>query len=230
MIDFLAYDGNCSANVSKEARYSIKTENGNYVVGLVYSSKSGERWYPATDAHDELVDMVNQVKVAKKGLPGGAFYINEFNQVLVPTDTKKPYYLAGEYTESLEFEFEGQSLSGDAKDLNGNHLSPGDEWVGPHPGIPYRLAAGATDIYYIVKPRPNVKQKVMLSEYQDGSTLRKMCQMIAPYKGSRGGRFYINEFRQIFSPIEGGYIYIGKLEDLEDWFPKSLGRKDSEEY
>ncbi|WP_075164973.1 hypothetical protein [Chthonomonas calidirosea] len=57
-------------------------------------------------------------------------------------------YLAGEYDRPLEFEFEGKKLTGDAVDLEGRRLEPGDEWEGPHPGIPYRLAAGGRDIYY----------------------------------------------------------------------------------
>ncbi len=65
-----------------------------------------------------------------------SFYINEYKQVVVPAVGSEDYFLAGEYRKPLRFEFEGKIISGEAVDLEGHPLSPGDTWVGPHPGIP----------------------------------------------------------------------------------------------
>ena len=217
------FKGNCPKAVSKDAKYSIRFYENEYVVGIVYEHNNGELWYPVNEKHKKLVDMVNKVKIATTGSPGGTFYINEYNQVIVPIATNKTYYLAGEYYVPLQFIFEDNFISGDAIDLKGNPLSSGDEWVGPHAGIPYILEAGGKDIRYEFEPRPRVKTKVKLSKYRPPESVHKICQMLMVHKGFSGGRFYINEFQHIFTPInaeEIKYVYVGKIENLDDWFPK----------
>src|SRR5690554_2311107 len=81
---FVRFQGNRPSNVNKDAKYSVKHEAGNYVVGIYYKTNDGEIWYPISEDHSELVEMVNEVKIHFTGSPGGAFYINEYRQVLVP--------------------------------------------------------------------------------------------------------------------------------------------------
>lgn len=218
------FEGNCPRNVARDAKYSVRREGGKYVVGLLYRATFREEWRPVNKEHPALVEMVNSVKVQHGTSAGGPFYINEYKQVIVPVSGTRDYYLAGEYTEPLEFEFEGQILSGNAIDLQGRPLQPGDMWVGPHPGIPYTLKAGAQDIIYRTEPRPRVTKEVWLSDYQDKVTVNQICTMVARVKGLEGGRFYINEFQQLFAPRNGEngvqYVYIGRLDTLEQWFPK----------
>ncbi len=64
----------------------------------------------------------------------------------------------------LRFEFESKILSGEPIDLQSNPLSPGDAWVGPHPGIPYKLKAGGKDIEYSFSPRPNVEKNCSVEQ------------------------------------------------------------------
>lgn len=222
--EFVRFEGNCPRNVSKDAKYGVRSDDGKYVVGVIYRTAFREEWRPVTRDHPELVEMVNAVKVAQTGSAGGAFYINEYGQVIVPMVGERDYYLAGEYHQPLTFEFEGHILSGDALDLDGQPVQPGGTWAGPHPGIPYVLKAGGGDIYYKTEPRPRVTREVRLSDFQDAATVRRICRMVAAVKGHQGGRFYINEFRQLFAPVSGEngleYIYIGRLDSLDDWFPK----------
>ena len=226
MTILVEFDGNCTGNVSKDAKYKIKYDDGEWKVGLIYETPDGEKWYPVSDKHSELVEMVNRIKkeIAKK--PGGVFYINEYKQVIVPTVGDKTYYLAGEYAKPLEFEIEQKILSGDAKDFTGKSLSPGDEWNIPHPGIKYILSASLDDIYYDREIRPQVTKRFKLSDYQKTNTVEKIRDMIFAVKKA-SGRFYINEFGHMFTPIEQNqlkYVYIGKLENLNDWFPKPTGK------
>lgn len=220
----IKFEGNCPRNVAKDAKYSIKYEAGNSVVGIVYRAPQGERWHPTAYEHPELVEMVNEVKSSLTGAPGGAFYINEYSQVIVPRVGERDYYLAGEYSQSLQFEFEGHILSGNAVDLSGKPLQPGEKWEGPHPGIPYVLKSNASDIYYDVEIRPQVTKRVSLIDYHDRAVVKPLLHRIGRIKGFAGGRFYINEFRQMFAPgttKEGiEYYYIGRLEKLDIWFPK----------
>jgi hypothetical protein len=223
MPKFPVFGGNCPANVAKDAKYSVHSGPAGPVVALTYNTGDDERWYATTEKHPELVAMVNAVKTSHGSAPNGSFYINEYNQVVVPVVGSTEYYYAGKYKNRLRFEFEGKTLSGEPLDLNGNPISPGNQWTGPHPGIPYVLAAGGADVYYDCVPRPNVKKRVKLSKTLDPTTAAEVAGMIREHKGYGGGRFYVNEFRSVFAPIQEGYewqyIYVGEL-DLEKWFPE----------
>ena len=226
MVEYPRFPGNCPRNVAKDAKYSIRTDTTagkrGPVVSLVFRAAEDERWYATTDAHPTLVNMVNAVKTGLGLPPNGAFYINEYKQVIVPTAGSDAYHYAGQYEEPLRFEFEENVLSGDAVDLTGNPLSPGDDWTGPHPGIPYKLTAGGTDISYITDPRPRVEKTIRLSKVIGVDRAVAVAARIQDVKGFAGGRFYVNEFRTIFAPVSEGQewrcVYIGRL-DMENWFP-----------
>lgn len=220
---FPVFQGNCPRTVSRDAKYTVRSgQNGNPVVGLVYRSQDEERWYMSNEEHPELVQKVNQVKLSLGLPPNGAFYINEYKQVLVPSVQGRDYYFAGKYEAPLRFEFEGKILSGEPVDLQGKPLVPGDQWVGPHPGIPYKLCAGGRDIYYTIEPRPNVEKDLKLSKVLGVEAAYALVQSILSVIGFQGGRFYVNEFCSIFAPTHGqgdvSYNYIGQL-DLSQWFP-----------
>jgi hypothetical protein len=135
------------------------------------------------------------------------------------------YYFAGTYDAPLRFEFEGKTINGEPLDLGGKPLQPGDTWTGPHAGIPYVLTAAGDDVYYRTFPRPNVEKRVRLSAEKSKSAAWQIARLLSAFKGSGGGRFYVNEFCSVFSPINGTdglqYIYIGQI-DLDSWFPDPL--------
>lgn len=221
---FPKFLGNCPRNVSRDAKYGVRSGVRGPVVSLIYRSSTGERWLATTEDHPELAEMVNAVKQRHSVSQYGPFYINEYKQVLVPVSDRE-YYLAGEYERPLVFDFEGHRLSGDAVNLAGQRLQPGDDWDGPHPGIPYRLASGGGDIYYDVEVRPNVTRRVSLSDVVGRERAALVAARIAQFKGWAGGRFYVNEWRTMFAPIKTGgdvwkYIYLGHLAHDDDWFPK----------
>ena len=227
METYKEFPGNCPRNVSKDAKYRIRTDptaggRGTLVV-LVYCAAEDEIWYPTTRDHPELEEMVNAVKIGLGQPPNGSFYINEYKQVIVPTGSSDTYYFAGRYEEPLQFEIEGRVLSGDAVDTDGKRLKPGDNWDGPHPGIPYILMAGREDIRYDVRVRPQVEQRIRLSAAIGSDKAAVVAQSIRRVKGFPGGRFYVNEFHTIFAPVSNGldlkYVYIGQL-DLKNWFPE----------
>ncbi len=225
---FPRFAGNCPKNVSKDAKYSIRTGSAAQgydgpIVAVIYESEDGERWHAATDNHPDLVNMVNEVKTSVGNPPNGAFYINEYKQVIVPVVGSSDYFLAGAYELPLRFEFEGKVISGEAVDLEGNPISPGDTWTGPHVGIRYKLCAGGSDIEYSMSPRPNVEKRVKLSQAISPERAEKVASGIMAVKGPRGGRFYVNEYLNVFAPLEDGrdtpYLYCGRI-NLDEWFPK----------
>lgn len=217
--------GNCPRNVARDAKYRTRSRaarHGGSLVELVYRATDDERWYPTTEDHPELCEMVNAVKMSLDLPPNGAFYINEYRQVVVPTVHSYRYYYAGQYERPLKFEIEGKILSGEALDWDGKPLTPGDTWNGPHPGIPYTLTAGGNDIKYTTKLRPQVEKTVRLSKEIGVARANVFARSIRRVKGFSGGRFYVNEFGTIFAPVSRAlsweYVYIGKL-NMEEWFP-----------
>ena len=123
---FSVFTGNCPKNVSRDAKYAVRSHRDGPVVGLLYRRPDGEEWHATTRKHPDLVEMVNEVKLTAGDAPNGPFYINEFSQVIVPAGPDARYYLAGEYEQEVEFEFEGHTLSGRAVDLDGRPLQPGE--------------------------------------------------------------------------------------------------------
>lgn len=170
--------------------------------------------------------MVNDVKRTPGTGPNGPFYINEYQQVIVPVGgSVVEYYVAGTYDQPLRFEFDGKTISGEPVDLDGKPLRPGDTWVGPHAGIPYVLTAAGDDIYYRTYPRPDVEKRVRLSKQRGKSVAEQIARLLSAFKGVGGGRFYVNEFCSVFTPIHDSsglqYVYVGQI-DLDSWFPDPL--------
>jgi hypothetical protein len=218
---FPRFAGNCPKNVNRDAKYAVRTHNGKTVVGLLYRGPDDETWHASTEDHPELVDRVNAVKTTMGGAANGPFYINEYGQVIVPAGDDAQYYLAGEYDGCVRFEFEGRVLSGEGLDLDGRALESGQAWTSPHPGIPYVLAAGGDDVYYVSHPRQDVTKKVRLSKAIGAEDATRFAAQVRTFKSS--GRFYVNEWREIFAPLNGdegvSYVYIGHLDLDEPWFP-----------
>jgi hypothetical protein len=210
----MIYPGLAPSNVSKDAKYSIRTGENGMEVQLTYRVSDRERALLSTDRHEPLVDMVNAVKTDITGQPGGAFYINEFKDVLVPADGE--CYFAGIYDPALEFDFDGPIVSPRAPD----DLEPGDPWLGPHVGIHYTLAAGGNDIKWF-KKTGRISREERLSDHVGEAVAADLSRRLARTKGSEGGRIYINECCEFFSPPSGGgseYLYLGSL-DEDVWFP-----------
>lgn len=220
------FTGNCPRLAQKEAKYSVRWRQGRQVVSLVYRLSQSEVEILSTDRHEELIRMVNAVKEEFADATGGAFYINEWHQVIVPVTGRHEYYCAGEYHKPLEFEFEGKMLSGRPLGRDNRPLQPGGLWEGPHPGIPYKLKAGGRDIYYEFQVTPTRIRIVSLSECVGKDAAFHMAARIRAIKSDLGGRFYVNEWRAIFAPVSEQdsikYVYVGQLEEDDPWFPKPV--------
>lgn len=204
------YTGYVPSNVSKDAKYKVSAEGE---VHLLYRIDQRTRELLSTSEHADLVEMVNRVKEQINGRPGGAFYINEFGGVLVP-GLEGGCYWAGCYEETLEFSFERSVISPVAPP----GLEPGDYWPGPHAGVRYKLRAGGLDIVYLLQDGRRSRE-YRLSDFYPADEAADTAAKISSIKGTHGGRFYINERRELFGPVDGhdGFVYFGHLEDCV-WF------------
>ena len=218
----IPYPGLRASNVNKDAKYSVvSSRSGGMEVRLIFRVSARERQLLTTDRHDRLVDKVNAVKLEDTGQRGGAFYINEYFDVLVPT-VGGGYFFAGTYEKLLEFDMDGTTLSPRAP----AGLLPGQPWPGPHAGIKYTLAAGGNDIKYELEDgRRSVEHR--LSDYVSAQAAAALAHRLREVKGGAGGGIYINEAGEFFAPIMGSsatdsrglaYLYLGPLGD-DQWFP-----------
>lgn len=208
------YTGLIPSNVNKDAKYSVSVSGD---IRLIYYVSNRVRELLATNDHAALAEMVNAVKTAVNGVPGGSFYINEWGDVLVPGLDGQCYW-AGHFDGTLEFRTEdGDIVTPAAPD----DLAPGSPWVGPHVGIRYVLTAGGQDVKYERKISDRRTEVVFLSDEVDKAAARETAARVAAVKGTSGGRFYINEVGEMFGPTSSNefahFVYIGHLEDSA-WF------------
>lgn len=215
--------GNCPGNVRKDAKYSVVNGKNGMEIRLIYRMTTGEVQLITTNSHPELVDLVNRVKESH-GSRGGAFYINEYHEVLVPVATEgSEYYAAGTYNHYLQFEFDGSTIGPEPP----VGTKPGDVWPGPKVGIPYTLTADGCDLKYKLSTGPKRYIEKRLSDDVGKSESRRLAQRLSRYKQG-GGRIYVNEARQFFAPVQNGnaweYIYLGGL-DGDSWFDQPSSRR-----
>ena len=235
MTELALYRGLWPQNVSKTAKYVVKFVDGEWKVTVQYDLGEGLMYLAVESGGSDIADRVNHIKQTLEGQNGGVFYINEYQHLIVPIarDGTSHYFYGGQVDPSFVCEFEGAPLTNRPVDRNGLNLSIGDPWVGPRPGIPYVLAAGGKDIYYETPAltdaaptsvRAGVTRKVQLSKtLRDPVRVTSAVRPIAEVRGHHGGRFYVNEHRASFTPVDRGdgnglnYIYCGQI-DPAAWF------------
>lgn len=235
------YRGVWPQNVSKLAKYAVRSFAGESKIAVLYEAGAGLRYLAVEGGAPHLAARVNEVKLAHQDKPGGVFYVNEYRHVIVPVNgdaasgTGSHYYAAGTLDADLRFEYQGQPLTTRPIHLDGTPLRHGERWVGPRPGIPYVLAAGGGDIYYQTPAlsetdpptiMPSTTRKVLLSKVLgDKARLAHVVRPVAALRGHQGGRFNVNEHGAAFTPVEAGdgdgieFLYCGQI-DLDAWFPK----------
>lgn len=233
---FTLYRGVWPQNVGRLAKYGVRFHEGAWTVAVLYEVGSGLRYLALDEARDDLAGLVNGIKQSQGKGPGGAFYVNEYRHIIVPVDGgdgTSHYYFAGHLIGELMFQYEGSPLSTRPVRPDGLPLNPGDRWVGPRPGIPYVLAAGANDIYFKTpaltdsdRPaiRPMTTMKVKLSEsLRNPMLVRQAVAPLAQIRGHQGGRFYVNDHGAMFTPVGKGdgdgidYVYCGMISRAA-WF------------
>ena len=244
------YRGLWPQNVSRLAKYAVRLIEGEWKVTVLYDVGDGLRYLAVEGGAPDIAARVNGVKTAVRDEPGGAFYVNEYRHILVPVTANagvgpgSQYYSAGRLDNDFRFEYQGQALTGRPVRPDGTPLKPEDRWIGPRPGIPYVLAAGGGDIYYETPAltdedppsiRPMMTRRVQLSRViKDKSLLRSAVGLISAVRGYQGGRFYVNEYGAIFTPVDAedgngiDYVYCGQI-NPSLWFPEPSLNADAQQ-
>jgi len=160
----------------------------------------------------DLVEAVNRAKTRISRIPGGAFVINEFGQVIVPSsrgDGKR--LLVGEVDGVLLFK---NPSDGSIIDLSDDtRLQNGDLWEKPYIGVKYNLNRGSNIYYYRYCSEQNK------SEYlpkQDDELIKKLRKV----RRYGAVRFIVNQYGIVLTKIpEGEY-----RKDKDEWIPVYVGR------
>jgi hypothetical protein len=204
----LAYPWVEPSTVNTEGKYRV-TADGE--IRLILTVGRRERTLLTTKDHPALVEMVGDVKAGHGEPPSGVFYINEWRHVLVKAGGGT--WFAGEYNSILEFDLDGKVISARAP----SGLAPGDAWTGPRVGVRYTLAASGDDVYCKRMICSRTERQEYLSDYiDDAAAFVRGFSKFRPH----GGRLYINEARELFSPDpNGGFVYLGYA-PTDRWFPE----------
>lgn len=195
--------------INKDAKYRVTADGA---IRLIFPIDRRERELLTTHAHPELVEKVAAVKAAHGEPPSGVFYLNEWRHLLVKAGGGT--WFAGRYERQLDFDLDGKSVSTMAP----AGLEPGQPWKGPHVGVRYTLAASGDDVYCRRRVTATRERDEYLSDYVPSAVeLVRQWAKIRP----GGGRLYINEARELFTPAgaAGVFTYVGRA-PLDRWFPE----------
>ena len=159
---------------------------------------------------EELVKAVNNPKISISGREGGAFVINEFGQVIVPTilgDGER--WLVGEVEGVLLFE---DPYGGEIIDLSDDaRLQTNDPWEKPYIGVKYNLRGDSNICYY--------DNKLGSTEYPPEKD-RELIRKLRKVRRNGPAAFIVNQHGLVLTKIpEGEY-----REDEDKWVPVYVGR------
>lgn len=171
----------------------------------------------ATDwkAHTTLVKAVNEVKRKHSAgaRPGGKFRVNEFGQVIVPTEAGgiNSAWCVGQVTGWFDFK---DPESGRLFDLRGGGYRPADPWEKPLIGLRYTMRSDGT-ITFESHFEPDSRERLVLRT--PSPTLMAVGRRLR----SGGYRMVVNDQRVALAMDETGVRanFIGVVNDA-NWFQK----------
>jgi hypothetical protein len=215
----------------KDSRYTIKRNfNRPENPWWVFYEPPNDDPVPADDVHEELVSIVNSLKMElaqSKG--GGPFSINEHGQVIAraraPSGSGNTIHIINVTSKGTVSTYRTPILFQDGQLDPQANPKEGDLWPGPLSGMTYKLAAPGN-------PKPPSRNLDEIFVEEEGKILQISSHAsIRPYPPSsgpllrflqalrrrlpNGGRFRVNEHGRAFT--SNGSIFIGDIPRAE-WF------------
>jgi len=213
----------------RDSRFTLRRNSGEGGEWWVHYEAPDGTLMPADDPHEELVSLVNNLKLAEGNGQGGSFTINEHFQVIVRT--KAP---AGYQQNTIHV----VDISGGAVATYVNRItfdsgaidptstpSEGGDWPGPRCGTTYRFAAPGNP-----KPPSHNLDEIWTEIEGRIEQLSVHVQPYPPRSGQlssflaalrrqlpQGGRFRVNEHGKAFTADRN--FFIGNV-PLWIWFPR----------
>lgn len=212
---------------NRDSRFTVRQYDGIWWVH--YQAPDGT-FIPADDAHQDLVNLVNALKVAEGNAPGGGFSINEHFQVIARMSAPTGYKQNTIHVVDIS----GGTVRRYASKITfqGGALDPtvegteGIEWSGRRCGATYRFAAPGNP-----KPPSHNLDEVWteIEGHIDLLSARTIPSPYPPHSGPlvaflsalrrqlpNGGRFRVNEHGRAFTSDQN--LFIADV-PLGHWFP-----------
>lgn len=166
-------------------------------------------------AHTRLVDLINVVKQkhSKRHQRGGKFRVNEFGQVIVPTEAGgiDSAWCVGQITGWFDFK---DPETNRLFDLRPGAHRPGDPWQRPLVGLRYTVRVDGT-ITFESHFEPDSRERLILRTAS--------ARLLTAGRRHRAGgyRLVVNDQRVALAMSEAGdgATYLGVVED-DTWFKK----------
>ncbi len=171
------------------------------------------------DEAAELAAAVNSGKHLVGAAPGGAFLLNEYGQVLVPTLFGDQVALVGECDGRLEFwDMFQEDATFDLSQDDGLEL--GNNWDRPYIGIPHNMSA-RSEIYFKFQDESGITRFPAPSQDYD------LIDALRTLRPSGAVRFVVTYGGIVLTKVPVGRWaaqrweprYVGRL-DYQRWYPK----------
>lgn len=217
---FKTWDGRYSRVSGKSSAFKIKYVSGKWWPAIQWEHEEGTALCLAIGGVEvqKLAETVNKAKYQMNQNNGGAFVINEFGQVIVPSSAGDGNrLLVGEVSGSLLFDHPITANNIDLSDDNGLYL--GEIWRKPYIGIPYKLSR-SSKIYFWT----GTKSVYLPNDYKDLIKDLRLLRRIGALS------FIVNPYGIILTKIPMGEfdpdteeywtpVYVGRLKS-SNWFAK----------
>jgi hypothetical protein len=195
----------------------------------VFYEPPGDDPIPADDPHEELVEVVNSLKMEMAHTEGGPFSINEHGQVIAraraPAGPGNTAHIINVTSRGTVSEYLVPILFRDGELDPQSTPGEGESWPGPLSGMTYKFAAPGN-------PQPPSRKLDEIFVTEEGIVLQISTQAgIAPYPPvggclarfllalrrqlPQGGRFRVNEHGRAFTSNRA--VYIGTI-PKDEWF------------
>lgn len=170
-----------------------------------------------SEAVEKLIEVINIVKKRYNYQTGGAFLINEFGQVLVPTDMYMTFYIGQTTGTLLLRNFDTHEIVDISDDTK---LTCGDPWRLPYVGMAYNLSI-ADRIYHrnkggVIFIEPHLTDEDLIRKIRSVRQRQAVRILVNPY-----GIVLTKIYAGASSYDEGQWdsIYVGRI-NYNKWFKK----------
>lgn len=211
--------GRYSTRTTQSGSFHVREFNNGWWPVIDWSQDGAVGECHAVDDGDKevtlLVDAVNNAKSLLGGRSGGKFMIDEYGEVLVPSntpgDTRKMW--VGSIDLSKPFSFENPFDDSDFDLSEDFWMTPGDEFELPYVGMKFTLNAGLQICQQHQTPLGTLN---VFPRVQDQNLIAELDSL-----GGGGCSFIVNPFgivaRKILLGGSWTPVYVGRI-DLSSWF------------
>jgi hypothetical protein len=197
--------------------FKVVSSGGRHVIQAFIKTSEGRVTCQAiqSQAVERLISAINGVKWRNNHQPGGSFLLNEYGQVLVPTQGGKRFCVGKTTGVMLLRNLDTQEIVDLSNDTG---LKTGDPWELPYVGTAYYLSRRSQVYYWDKTSNSSIRPR-----FQDWELIHK----IRSVRRSGAVKLLINPYglvltktpKGVFNPVQDQWepVYVGRI-DYYKWF------------